>query len=381
MLANLLLAAAFQVGPFYEQKPAEEYFAVRPFYAQEGETTDVLWPLFTAHRDWWRFCFIVNWQDDPETDGYQFSVVPFWFNGKDAEGSYAGLFPLYGHNPHIGMVYDLDFALWPLWHRYKMPRAVWRDGRREQEWMTSNAVLFPFVSWRSDGSWGVWPLYGVNHQRESDHRYFLWPFVSWASYREDRDTAGAGYSWTVMPFYGRVRRQYEQQDSFLPPFFSVATTWSKRPPPADAPVNSGPESVRIRAPWPLVEFEHTPVRQRLSIWPFYETDTHFDYTKGEQTSHVTRFGWKLIELYDDETRVFPFYASGRDHFRLWPLWETEEKGEVKERRVLGLFPIRWVPQIDRNWSKFWTLYEHRSCPLYTDHSLLWGLIRWRTMKE
>ena len=51
MLANLLLAAAFQVGPFYEQKPAEEYFAVRPFYAQEGETTDVLWPLFTAHRD------------------------------------------------------------------------------------------------------------------------------------------------------------------------------------------------------------------------------------------------------------------------------------------------------------------------------------------
>ena len=238
------------------------------------------------------------------------------------------------------MVYDLDFALWPLWHRYKMPRAVWRDGRREQEWMTSNAVLFPFVSWRSDGSWGVWPLYGVNHQRESDHRYFLWPFVSWASYREDRDTAGAGYSWTVMPFYGRVRRQYEQQDSFLPPFFSVATTWSKRPPPADAPVNSGPESVRIRAPWPLVEFEHTPVRQRLSIWPFYETDTHFDYTKGEQ-----------------------------------------EKGEVKERRVLGLFPIRWVPQIDRNWSKFWTFYEHRSCPLYTDHSLLWGLIRWRTMKE
>ena len=104
MLANLLLAAAFQVGPFYEQKPAEEYFAVRPFYAQEGETTDVLWPLFTAHRDWWRFCFIVNWQDDPETDGYQFSVVPFWFNGKDAEGSYAGLFPLYGHHPHIGMV-------------------------------------------------------------------------------------------------------------------------------------------------------------------------------------------------------------------------------------------------------------------------------------
>ena len=56
------------------------------------------------------------------------------------------------------------------------------------------------------------------------------------------------------------------------------------------------------------------------------------------------------------------------------------KNDVTKSRLLALFPIRWVPAVDRNWAKYWTFYENESCPLYTDHSLLWGLIRWRTLK-
>ena len=378
MLANLLLAVAFQVGPFYQQKP--DYVALRPFFAQEGESTDVLWPVFTSHRDWWSFCRIVNWQDHPEDGSYQFSVVPFWFNGRDPEsGAYAGLFPIYGRHPHVGMVYDLKFALWPLWTNYRMPRLVAdADGRSRQEWLETNTVLFPFVSWRSDGAWSVWPLYGVNYQRESDHRYALWPFVTWASYRDDRDTAGEGYSWMVWPLYGRVRRAYERQDSFLPPFFSFAYAFNKRRPGSDGEPHSGPDSVRIRCPWPFFAYEKTPSHEHLGVWPFYERDRQLAYADGSVTASVTRFGWKLVEIYDDEVRVFPFYASGRDHFRLWPFWETETVNGWERSRFLALVPIRWVPQIDRNWAKFWTFYESSSCPLYTDHSLFWGIIRWRT---
>lgn len=381
MIASLLAAAAFQVGPFYEQR--DDYWALRPFVSQENGETDVLWPLFTKHRDWWRFCYLVNSQDYPDTDGgYQFSVVPFWFNGHDPqEGGYWGFFPFYGHHPHIGMMYDFDFALWPVWHRYRMPRG--------RDWLETNSVFFPFVSWRSDGAWSLWPFYGVNYQRESDHRYALWPLVTWASYRDDRDTSGEGYSWSVLPFYSRVRRRYEEQDSFLPPFFSIATTWGKRPPAAGELVQSGPESVRVRCPWPFVEYESTPVREHLSLWPFYESDVHYEYlasrAKGKcpeaESSHVTRFGWKLVELYDDEVRVFPFYASGRDHTRVWPFWESETEKDVTRTSVLALFPIRWVPAVDRNWAKFWTLYENASYADHTEHSLLWGLIRWRTEKE
>ena len=366
-----LLAVALQIGPFWQQKPAEDYYALRPVAAREEKTLDVLWPLFTHHGDWWRFAFLAWWQDRPGDDSYQFTLLPVWYNGRDRDGrSYAGLFPIYGRHPHALMLYDAEFALWPLWHRYRMPRG--------RDWLETQSVLFPFVSWRSDGSWGVWPVYGVNHQRESDHRYALWPLATWASYREDRDTAGAGYSWMFFPLYGQVRREREKQDMFIPPFFSLAKTysrtWAERG-------NSGPE-IRLRCPWPFFEYESNARRSRLSVWPFYESVDWRSYSEGGETGSVVRFGWRLVEIYDDETRVFPFWARRSDgsYMRIWPLVETEKEKDVSRTRFLSLFPIRWVPAIDRNWAKFWTLYENESCPVCTDHSLFWGIVRWRTFK-
>lgn len=382
MLAECLVLASLQIGPFFEKR--SDCLAVRPFYSEERGEVDVLWPLFTAHRDWWRFAWFVEGHRGGDGSRH-FSVMPFWFSGTDPKaGDYWAFFPFWGRHPHFALMYDIDFVLWPVWMRYRMPRPS------QGEWMTTNAVLFPFVSWRSDGSWGFWPFYGVNHQRESDHRYALWPLVTWAKYRDDRDTAGAGSSWMVWPFYGRVRRTRERQDSLLPPFFSVATAWGGGR-SYDQTVNSGPASFRLRCPWPFFEYESVlGVKERLSVWPFYERQVNFAFGTGERSSSVTRFGWKLVELYDNETRVFPFYVHSwgvartggeRDYLRVWPFWEAEREGEVTSARTLSLVPIRWVPAVARNWSKFWTLYERRSNPLYTDHSLLWGLINWRSPKD
>lgn len=380
MFAELLLATSFQVGPFYEQRP--DFVAVRPFYAREAETTDVLWPVFTKHRDWWRFCLFVHEQEQDD-GGFQFDLMPLWFNGRTGgrsagDGartggeSYWGLFPIYGRHPHFALMYDLEFALWPLWTRYRMPRPD------EDRWLETKSVLFPFVSWRDDGAWSVWPFYGVNFQRESVHRYALWPFVTWADYSADRDTAGAGSSWMVWPFYGRVRRAYERQDLFLPPFFSVATASTKK----KNKLASFPESFRLRCPWPFFEYESTPTRERTSVWPLWERAVNREYATGNVSSSVTRFGWKLIELYDDETRVFPFWTSRDDgsYFRLWPFWESAAKDDVTVSRTLALVPVRWVPAIERGWSKFWTFYERETDPVCVHHSLFWGIIRWRTVR-
>ena len=378
MFAELLLAATFQIGPFYEQRPADDYLAVRPFYAHEGEVDDVLWPVFTSHRDWWRFCFLMHYQSQDD-GGWQFDFIPLWFNGhkpqrgESAAEDYWGLFPIYGHHPHILLMYDIDFALWPVWTRYRMPRPS------EGKWLTTNTVFFPFFSWRDDGAWSFWPFYGINHQRESDHQYALWPIVTWANYREDRDTAGEGYSWMVWPLYGQIRRARERQDLLIPPFFSWTETYSKS---WIAHRNSAPE-MRLRCPWPIFEWECNASRNRLSIWPLYERVDWRSYDKGDAAGSVTRFGWKLVELYDDETRVFPFWTSRKDdsYFRLWPFWESETmKDGSSKSRLLGLFPMRWVPSVDRNWSKFWTFYEKETNPVCTYHSLLWGIIRWRTVK-
>ena len=362
MFANLILAIAFQIGPFYEQRPDSGFYAVRPFWSTEGETTDVLWPVWTQHRDWWRFCFFTHYQDTPgEKDGYQFEIMPLWFNGRTEQGEdYWGLFPIFGHHPHFLFMYDLDFCLWPIWTEYRMPRPS------THEWMTSRAVLFPFVSWRDDGAWGFWPFYGVNYQRESDHRYALWPIVTWASYREDRDTAGAGTSWMVWPLWASVDREREKQAMFIPPLFS----WTE--------INGG---WRLRCPYPFVEVERTSDRYRTSVFPLYEHERLLAYRDGESYGDVYRFGWRLVEIYPEETRVFPFWTKNKDHFRLWPFYEEMSFQGKTWHGVLALFPITWADSVDRNWSAFWTFYESISDEKGTDHSLLWGLIRWRTEND
>lgn len=371
MLSEALLAAAFQIGPFYEQKP--DYAALRPFWAHEGQTTDVVWPLFTSHRDWWRFLFFVHSQSNAR--GYQFEIMPLWWNGSADDESYWGFFPFYGTHPHIALLYDIRFALWPVWMQYKMPRPG------EKRWLTTNAVLFPFIHWRDDGSWGFWPFYVQNHQRASFHQTALWPIVTWATYEADRDTAGEGSSWMVWPLAGRVAREREDQWLFLPPFISFATTYSKS---WTRNAAETPER-RIHLPWPVITFESNARRERMTFFPIYERVVWRGYGEGERKGSVHRFGWKLVELYDDETRVFPFWVSRKDdaYFRLWPFWESEVgKDGIRRGRVLSLFPIRHVPAVDRNWAKFWTFYEQTEVPgHFNEHSLFWGLIRWRTTPE
>ena len=380
MFAELLLFATLQIGPFWSK--SDDQAALRPLWSSDevAQTTDVVWPLFTSHRDWWRFCWFIHSQEG-EGQSCQFDVMPFWFNGTDRRGNdYWGLFPLWGRHPHILFLHDWEFALWPLWMRYRMPRPS------GEKWMTSSVVLFPFFHWRDDGAWGVWPLCGLGRQRESDHAYALWPLVTWADYRSDRDTAGAGKSWMVWPIWGDVSRERESQWMFLPPFFSFAETTS---PVWSARGNSCKE-IRLRCPWPFFEVESGVRRDRLNIFPFYEQVDDKRISDGKPHGGVTRFGWRLAEFYRspegecEESRIFPVWLKNRTHLRLWPFWSTtvvDQAGEVRASRCLELFPIRWVPAVDRNWAPFWTFYESVSNPVCTEHSLFWGLFKWRSFNR
>ena len=171
----------------------------------------------------------------------------------------------------------------------------------------------------------------------------------------------------------------------VPPFFSLAETYS--PKRGDGGREGAARGSRLRCPWPLLELESTPSRDRWSVFPVAEGARLKGYGEGEVSSSSIRVGWKLVELlYGEdgalyESRVFPFWTKGRGFFRLWPFWASWEDGGVSVARCLELFPIRWVPAVDRNWSRFWTFYESRGNPVYTEHSLLWGIVRWRTFES
>jgi len=382
-------------GPFFEyRRPSRQessFWALRPFYSQvsdeSGDTAvhDVLWPLATHHHhfdvDWWRA--LIAWGDSHTDDpAWSFNLFPLFFCGETRSvEDYWGVFPLYGHHPHFLFMDDWTFALWPIWHSYRI-KGVERQ-----------SVLWPIGSWYASPreGWGVWPFYGEARQRESRHQYVLWPIVTWAAYQEDRDTSGAGYSWMFWPVSGQVARARENQVMFLPPLFSHART--------DA-------ADRWRLPWPFVEILTSTQRDRVSVWPFWEQVRGYSYTdrtKEKADERTWRAGWQLVENTRLETTrmrshrfsFFPFYTQetresrgeGPDsrwtevssYLRIWPFFAQEREGTFTRRRVLELSPIRHNEGLARNWAPFWTFWESSTRrDGRTHHSLLWHIITWHT---
>ena len=387
------LVSNWHLGPFFEYRRAEPgdatFWAVRPLFSRLDDPatrtadTDVLWPLVSlrSHADaaWWNalVAFYGDAREDPPA--WSFNFVPLVFCGHDRkEAGYWGVFPLYGHHPHFGLMDDWTFALWPVWHTYTV------------KGVRSHAVLWPFFTWRDDprAGVGVWPFYGQARQRESDHGYALWPLVTWASYDEDRDTSGAGHSWWFLPFYGEVRRARESQTMVLPPFFSHART---------------PTATRWRLPWPLVELQESSTRDRISVWPLWEQVRGYAYVdkgKSRPEERTWRVGWQLVEntvLETDRSRetrfnLFPFVTWERRwtkpkeggapvpkdaYFRFWPLWSSETVDGRTRCRTLELMPIRHNEGVERNWAPFWSLWEKDERPDgRTRHSLLFNLVHW-----
>ncbi len=390
------LESNWHFGPFFEYRRSEPgdatFWAIRPFYSQVCDPAsrtsihDGLWPLFTHHdhadASWWSAFLLFNGDARATDPSWSFNIYPLWFCGADRKDEgYWGLFPFYGHHPNFLLVDDLTFAFWPIWHTY------------EVKGVRSRAVLWPLITWRDDprAGVGVWPLYGQARLRESEHRYALWPLVTWASYDEDRDTSGAGYSWWFLPLYGEVRRARESQTMVLPPFFSYTKTDS---------------ATRWRLPWPIVDFETTSTRDRISVWPVWEQIRGYSYKGRKEEERTWRFGWKLIENTELETdrtlekrfNFFPFFTWERryhrtarvptgslstppsdSYFRIWPFWSSATVNGRTRHRTLELMPIRHSEGIERNWAPFWSLWEMDERPDgRTRYSLLWNFISWQS---
>ena len=187
------------------------------------------------------------------------------------------------------------------------------------------------------------------------------------------------------PLAGGVSREREDQWLFLPPFFSYART---------------PHSSRIRCPWPLVDVERGTPRNRVSVFPFWESIEGFSYGDNRRAEERTwRIGWKLVEstrLETAKTReerfsVFPFWTTekrfvrdgngtGREvasFVRIWPFWRSETENGVTSRRALDLFPVRHSEGLERNWAPFWTFWTSRDRgDGRTRHSVFWNLATW-----
>ena len=339
-VALLCLNAAYadiNIGPFFEHRLNDGFTAVRPFWSSSAEKEDFLWPTGTLHTNgdsfWYRFFFLIYGHEG------SFNFFPFWFSEteRDSGKCHWAFFPIYGSHPHMLFMDDIHFTMWPLYMDYSV-----KDVR-------SHSVLWPIFSWKDSPreSFGVWPLFGWSRLRESSHRFALWPIITWADYYEDRDTSGAGKSCMFWPLFGTVERERERQVLVLPPFFSWAKT---------------PETRRLRCPWPLVDIELGPKRDRWSVWPVVEHSIQKNYSERTADDVIWRFGWQLAEKTNSRLNIFPFFTKEQNFMRVWPFWSRKIENNRQSVKVPDLIPIRHADGIVRNWEPFWSLYTSEELP-------------------
>ena len=373
-----------RIGPFFEHSTTRDggsFWAFRPFYSKVNDPvddtriTDVVWPFCTFHRAreqaWWRVVLAYGSDLDVHRDDSAWSemIFPVYFSGRTRQGEdYRALFPISGHIPHMLLMEDIDFALFPVHLDYKVNGV-------EREY-----YLWPIFSHMAEEKGvkrtGVFPISGTTRREGECHSYRFWPFWTSAVYENGRNS---GDSWMLFPLYGAVDREKEQQWLFLPPFFSHAKTDS-----AD----------RWRMPWPFYETEKRATLKKRSYWPFYGDI-------GSEDEHRWYAVWPLIESFSltsrgrrtERSRFFPFYvgetvyardAAGNErvketYTRLWPFFSRETNQTESRLRALEFTLIRYSGGIERNWAPFWTVYERVQRGDETEHDVLWGLYKSHTM--
>ena len=377
------IVSRFRVGPVFEYRATRDggtFWALRPLYsrlsdpADDTRVSDIVWPLGTVHHQqeqlWWRLLLAYGSDLDVNRSdaAWNAALFPIYYQGRTRQGEdYWALFPIYGHLPHVLLMDDIDFALFPAYLNYAV-NGVRRD-----------YYLWPVFSHtgeeRGVSRTGVFPVFGRTQRSDERHTYCFWPFWTSAVYSGERNP---GESWMLFPLCGEVGRAKERQWLFLPPFFSHTATDSAE---------------RWRMPWPFIESVTTKTSQKRSLWPLYGE-------AGSEDEKRWYAAWPLIESFDmrtgsrrvERSRFFPFYvgetvyerdASGSErvketYTRLWPFFSRESDRNGSHLRALELSLIRYSGGIERNWAPFWTVYERIEREDEIVHDALWGVLQHRT---
>ncbi len=405
-------------GPLHE-------WALRPFVKETIEENGdrdagFLVPLgrrrVHAFDSMWRLLPIVRFERSTDPQGHpKWSLItlPLTYWAEDnTDRVTRAVFPFGGVLEKFLTFDRVEFALFPLYLR------TVRDGQN------SINFLWPIFNWTygpHGTSYRIWPIFGrLRHEGRFDKKFFLWPFFQWSV--DHLDTAHPERSWMLWPLVGhRVRGSYHAE-TFLWPFFGYA-----------ADPNTGYWS--WDGPWPLVRFTRPgsddpngPRRSR--VWPFWSS-----YEGDGLKSHYILF--PLINWRETEDRlgtgkgnyVVPIwqYWEKKDKqgvetswTKLWPLFQNFKEGDKGRFAFPALNPLWHMPEIDdhyawiyelvtrtrdgprvsvRSWGNLYRreidetedrsylsfLWSRRAFRAggepQVEHSLLFGLLRWRSYPE
>lgn len=375
------------LGPFLEfttENDGDGFQAVRPLYshtengAAGRERFEIVWPLATAksfeNQKTVRVLTAIytNFDRDDPDSRYRFWVVPFYYQGRDADlESYWALWPLWGSVHEFLSQDEINFALWPILMTTRMNDM---EGRH---------VVWPILG-RTTGEgvdrFRVFPFY-ARSSRENvfEKTTYLWPFYTRGEFHHPL-AQGSGY--ILFPLWGHMEMNNEETWYVIPPFnrFTRSETQNK-----------------THIVWPFFQY-YTGQTEKLYLWPLWGT-------KVQRGSRKTFFLWPIFSFHTIDqgetvkkyTTVLPFY-TGRSNLdsapaegeeaeveskrkNFWPLYSYYRDQEFMQFRMLDLWPFKHDGPIERNLAPFWALYVREGAGDTRESELLWGLYRHRRRGE
>ncbi len=384
------------LGPLYERRTRDDggqFTAVRPLYARSANPerdrvlSEFLWPVgmhkTLGKETYWRFLLAYGNDFDNTTPGsrYRFVVFPLLFTGRDRHGDgYFALFPFGGTlREYLGRD-RIVFVLFPLYSFSAI-----NDQRRHD-------VLWPMGSWAESSDLshiGFRPFYARTvKEGRWEKRTIAWPFWTEARYLYP---GAEGHVRMLWPLFWRGNLENEKTWMFLPPLFRFTR--------AD-------RQTTVHAPWPLVQYG-SGLTDKLYLWPvwgrktIWNTDSwflfwpllsggrlpraggevrHFNLMPFVQYRHATR----PASVNAGETEQTPENGTSEPEptvterrFKLWPLFSWQRAGSASRLRMLELWPGKDLPQLERSWAPFWTLYTRERLGPVKEDEALWGLFRYR----
>ena len=404
-------ARTFGLWPFLTvQRSAErtEVEALGPLIhyrrAPEG-TSWGLRPLFAVHADaaqgWrtWQVLYPFSYFRTGPAAGRQF-VFPLyyrsWRTAANGQPDRAGVvFPLlwWGHHPTGGPWFVVPLVggvCRGLLGQDEILHASWLYNRASWRGYVQHHVLWPFISWASNGqgrrSLRLWPLYGRSEDRGKWWNGFvLWPFVTYGRREAGQQKPAADY-WMLWPLFGRARSRDGAGGSIqvLWPFFRYQ--WHT------------PSGFRgWHLPWPIVVGSKRSGVQTTNVWPLWGARRW----KGGVNRfylwpfvHTSRVRTQKSET--DDVKVFPFFtsttvrrrdpASTRAFRLLWPLWRWRSRQQGDQWHAQGnSLQLAWFDNpegLDRGFNALLGLYEHEaSSDGRRATRLLWRMLRFERGPE
>ena len=402
------------------------YWAFRPFYSWRklGPEKSFSWiipPLgtrkVTENEQITQVLPVSRFAQKQHPDGtttWSLLTIPgiLWNKTKDGRVVRAW-FPFGGVMEKFFSFDRVDFVLFPFFARTQ------RHGR------TSYQFLWPIFSYSKGAggpAWRVWPL-AVNNRWEGryDRKSYLWPFFTYQRNGLAKPEQFQQTAWMVWPLFGYSKRGEARSWTSLWPLFGRTTDprtgfWAWDGPwPLVVFQGGDPERAERKRVWPFYSYyQGDGLTSRYYLWPFFNVrhEEMDDAVKDTRYFFPVWHGWTRTSKVDGSVttwrKLWPlhrrFHNRSKNHIQrafpalnpfwrmqfvdehyawMWELWAEERKGPYYQQRGwLGL----WRRETDLNEDRrsitgLWARRTYvREGALTYETSLLFGLIRWRTMK-